>query len=304
MNTTGYLHPLYPKSLSEFGEPIELPTCKGWIIKRTITRTSEFDGMGCYPIFACQDWSALKKDLDMLEDQLVSVSLVTDPFGKYNQHDLTKCFKDVAKPYKEHFVVDLQKQPVDFVSTHHQRNVRKALERTNVEICSEPIKYLDEWVTLYANLIKRHNIQGLTKFSRNAFTKQLSIPGITAFRANVADKIAGMLLWYIQGNVAYYHLGAYTMDGYQKKVSFALFWSCIEYFSDVGVHWLSLGAGAGIQGKDDGLTRFKRGWATGTRTAYFCGRVFDYQKYNQILIMKQTQKLTEFFPAYRAGELF
>jgi len=301
MNTTGYLHPLYARSLSEFGEPLELPACKGWILKRSIAETSEFDGMGCYPIFACQDWSMLNKDLDAVGDRLVSLSLVTDPFGRYDQKDLARCFGSLARYYKEHFVVDLQKRPEDFVAAHHQRNVRKALQRVAVDVCAEPIKFLSEWVSLYDNLIKRHGITGMTRFSKDAFTKQLGTPGIIAFRAGLDDKTVGMLLWYIQGDVAYYHLGAYTMDGYQQKASFALFWRCMKYFSAVGVKWLSLGAGAGVQGDDVGLTRFKSGWATGTRTTYFCGRIFDHQRYNKITAMRQAQS-TEYFPAYRAGE--
>ncbi|MBK7653160.1 MAG: hypothetical protein IPJ20_23890 [Flammeovirgaceae bacterium] len=66
-----------------------------------------------------------------------------------------------------------------------------------------------------------------------------------------------MLLWYVQGNVGYYHLGAYSSEGYKLNVSFALFWTLLDYFSKEGLQWLSLGAGAGINGdENDGLTRF------------------------------------------------
>ena len=58
MNNLGYLHPMYAQSLIEYGTPLELPFSKGWILKRSIPGTNQFDGMGCYPIFACQDWSA------------------------------------------------------------------------------------------------------------------------------------------------------------------------------------------------------------------------------------------------------
>lgn len=302
MNNSGYLHSLYAHSLIEFGEPLELPASKGWILKRSVLGTSEFDGMGCYPIFSCQDWSGLGKDLDWVGSQLVSLSLVTDPFGRYNHQDLTNCFKNIARPYKEHFIVDLQRRPEEFVATHHQRNVQKALRMVNVEICTKPIIYLDEWISLYGNLIERHNIMGMTRFSRDAFAKQLSIPGIVACRAVVDAKTVGMLLWYVQGNVGYYHLGAYSPDGYKLNVSFALFWTLLDYFSKQGLQWLSLGAGAGSQGdENDGLTRFKRGWSTGVRTAYFCGRIFDHKKYQQIVASKGVTS-TKFFPAYRLGE--
>ena len=302
MNSSGYLHSLYSLSLIEFGEPLELPASKGWILKRPIFGTSEFDAMGCYPIFVCQDWSLLEKDLDWVGNQLVSLSLVTDPFGRYNPQKLIKCFKDIARPYKEHFVVDLQQRPEEFVAAHHQRNAHKALKRVNIEICTEPIKYLAEWVSLYNNLIERHNIKGITKFSRDAFAKQLIIPGIVAFRAIVDDQVIGMMLWYVQGDVGYYHLGAYSPDGYKLNASFALFWTLLGYFANAGLQWLSLGAGAGTQGdENDGLTRFKRGWATGTRTAYFCGRIFNPKKYQEIAEAKGNPQTT-FFPAYRFGE--
>jgi hypothetical protein len=81
-----------------------------------------------------------------------------------------------------------------------------------------------------------------------------------------------------------------------------LFWSSIKFFTDSGLKWLDLGAGAGIKkASDDGLSRFKRGWSTGTRTAYLCGQIFDSVKYKTIVATKGISN-TEYFPAYRTGE--
>jgi hypothetical protein len=171
-----------------------------------------------------------------------------------------------------------------------------------VEICPEPLQVLDEWCALYDHLIERHHIQGLTRFSREVFATQLTIPGLVVFRARVNGETAGMLLWYLHNEVGYYHLGAYNSIGYEQNASFALFWRLIEYFSDSGLKWLNLGAGAGsYHDGQDGLSRFKRGWSTGTRTAYFCGRIFDRQRYREILEQKNIPP-TDFFPAYRLGE--
>ena len=52
----------------------------------------------------------------------------------------------------------------------------------------------------------------------------------------------------------------------------------------------------------DGLSRFKRGWSTGTRTAYFCGRIFDHARYSEIMSV-EGGGTTDYFPAYRKGEL-
>jgi len=302
MNNSGYLHSLYAESLMDIGGPIELSASKGWILKRPVLETVAFDGMGCYPIFACQDWSVLEQDLDWLSDQLVCLSLVTDPFGQYNQSDLSRSFKDIARPYKEHFVVDLEQNPESFVAAHHQRNANKSLKNVNIEICPDPIQYLDDWISLYKNLIERHHIAGIARFSRDSFVKQLSVPGLVAFRADRDGETLGMLLWYIHGNVGYYHLGAYSSNGYKLNTSFALFWTALGYFAKAGLQWLSLGAGAGTNAdENDGLSRFKRGWSTGVKTAYFCGRIFNPKKYQEIIQVKQIPP-TRFFPAYRLGE--
>jgi len=299
---TGYMHPEYAESLMEFGTPRELPKCEGWILERQIPGFPYRDAMGCYPLFACRDGSQLHVDLEDIGNELVSLSLVTDPFGEYDAAYLHRCFKDLVIPFKEHFIIDLCRSIDTFVSSHHRRYARKALKDVYVERCQDPSQFLNEWVNLYANLIETHNIKGILAFSHSAFAKQLSVPGIVVFRAVYEETTVGMLLWYVQGEVGYYHLGASSDHGYELRASFALFWSAIEYFAANGLRWLNLGAGAGVESSGaDGLSRFKRGWSTGTRTAYFCGRIFDHARYSEIVKAKGIPA-TDYFPAYRKGE--
>jgi hypothetical protein len=299
---TGYMHANYAESFGEFGTPCALPRCGGTILVRQIPEFSYYDAMGCYPLFLCRDWSQLHTDLEGLDDELVSLALVTDPFGKYSPAYLHQCFKDVVIPFKTHFIVDLSCPLNTFVSSHHRRYARKSLRDIQIEECQEPLLFYDEWVNLYATLIERHTIRGIPAFSKKAFAKQLQTPGLVMFRAVHNETTIGMILWYIQEKVGYYHLAAYNETGYKLRASFALFWSAIEYFADRGLRWLNLGAGAGIGGNGtDGLSRFKQGWSTETRTAYFCGRIFNLQRYAEIV---QTKNIfgTSYFPAYRQGE--
>jgi len=129
-------------------------------------------------------------------------------------------------------------------------------------------------VNLYSTLVERHHIKGLAAFSRASFIKQ-SGAGIVVFRAVHNEATVGMLLWYVQGNRAYYHLGAYSPRGYELGASFALFDSAIRYFAGHELEWLNLGGSAGVTAGESGLDRFKRGWSTEVRPAYFCGRVLD-----------------------------
>jgi hypothetical protein len=298
---TGYMHPGYAESLAEFGTPRELPRCGGWVLERQIPGLPYRDAMGCYPLFACQDWSRLASDLDNIGDDLVSLALVTDPFGEYDETCLHRCFRDVVIPFKDHFIVDLRRPMNDIVSRHHRYYARKALKSLYVEECQEPTQFTDEWVALYANLIDRHNLKGIKAFSKRAFAKQLSTPGTVMLRAVHQDVVAGAQIWFVQGEVGYSHLTALSEAGYELGASYALYWFAIECVSDK-VRWLDLGAGAGAKSDGtDGLSRFKRGWSTGTRTAYFCGRIFDPERYTEIVKAKSIAA-TDYFPAYRKGE--
>lgn len=292
---SGYLHRAYAESLSEFGRPLSLPQCRGWLLERVIPNTDVTDAMGCYPLFACENWAALKTDLESLD--LVSVSVVTDPFGDYDLDFLNQCFPELVKPFKDHFVTDLSQPFESFAHPHHLRNAENALRRLEVERCVQPLDFLEDWTRLYQTLIERHAITGITRFSKESFAKQLAVPGIVAFRAVESGQTVGMLLWYLQEDRAYYHLGAYSPRGYETGASFALFDRALRYFCSQEIKWLNLGAAAGSVNTDSGLARFKKGWSNGVRTAYFCGRIFDRRKYEQLAAGH-----TDYFPAYRAGE--
>jgi len=299
----GYLHPDYAQSLAEFGNPQELPCSGGWVLVQDIPGFPYIDARGCYPLFACRDWSQLSTDLKKIPAEWVTLSLVTDPFGEYDQSYLQECFPDFVTPFKEHFVVDLCRPINTIVSGHHRRNARKAFCKLSVSKSKDVSQLVDEWVGLYSVLIERHKIKGISAFSRTAFMQQLKVPGLTAFRAMEKETTVGMVLWYVQGQVGYYHLGAYTPFGYKLGASFALFWSAIEYFAASGLKWLNLGAGAGVKNDGlDGLSAFKRGWSTRTKTAYLCGRIFNRTRYEEILKAKGVSA-GNYFPAYRKGEL-
>jgi hypothetical protein len=298
---TGYANADYAASLAEFGSPHLLAASGGWILERSIPDTPNRDAMGCYPLFACRDWSRLRDDIENLSEELVSVVLVTDPFGDYTVESLHHIFKDLVVPFKEHFTVDLAATQETFVHPHHRRNARKALEVISVEKCSAADS-INEWISLYANLVARHEIRGIARFSDSSFALQSKVPGAVMLRATHEGHTVGMTWWFVSGSVAYYHLGAYSDTGYELRASFALFWRAIELFREAGLRWLDLGAGAGLANDPrDGLSRFKKGWSTETRTAYLCGRTLDHSRYSAIVQAKGVAP-TDYFPAYRKGE--
>jgi GNAT acetyltransferase-like protein len=296
----GYAHPRYAESLSEFGQPLRLQHSRGSLLRRRIRGSDAEDAMGCYPLFACGDWEGLSSDLDRLEG-LVTVTLVTDPFGDFDVRLLRKVFPDLATPFKEHFVLDLAGARFATISRHHQRYVRASLRKVKIELCQPPSAWIDAWCDLYRDLSTRHGLHGIRAFSRKAFELQLETPGMVAFRAMVADRVVGMHLWFHAGEVCHSHLIACSADGRRLRAAFAMHWTAVEHFTPVA-RWLNLGGAAGTTtGVDDGLVRFKRGWSSTTRQTFLCGRILDPSKY-RALTMDGDGKSAGYFPAYRRGE--
>jgi hypothetical protein len=294
---TGYQHPSYAAAFSEFATPIALEESGGWLLRRTIPGSGRFDATGCYPLFSCRNWQGLSADLDRLRNELVSVVIVADPFGNHDPALLHSCF-DMVRAYKHHYVIDCERLPEGMTSSRTHRTIAKrALRVLDVEVCSEPACFIDDWERLFEVLVRRHSICGMQRFSRASFEQQLRVPGMTMFRASCEGRTVGLDLWYVQGDCAQGHLAAFDETGYALHASYATKWRLIEHFRD-RVRWINLGGGRSASG-DDGLSRFKRGWATGARQAWLCGRVLQPETYSDLV---STRSMSGYFPAYRDGD--
>lgn len=254
--------------------------------------------MGPYPIFCAPRWEGLAADLDDLRDTLVSVVLVADPFGP-DCGRLERTFDRVV-PFKSHYVADLSRPLAEIVRRSHRDTVRRALRNTSVVVCNEPAELLDTWMAMYTPLVARHGVTGIRAFSRQAFAEQLAVPGLTAFVARAGEEIVGMDLWFQQGDVVQGYLAACSETGYRLRAMYAMKWVMLEHFRGRAA-WVDFGGAAGLRDAQDGLTRFKSGWATGTRLAYLCARILQPRAYADLARASRLEGST-YLPAYRAGE--
>jgi hypothetical protein len=297
----GYAHPLYCHSLKEFGELRELPNCGGWVLVRPIPGTPYKDAMGCYPFFDCRNWKKLHDDMEQIGSDLVSLVLVTDPFSGVAPSYLEHSF-DLVKPFKTHYVTDLRYPLESIVDRGHRYYARKSLKIMDVEVCRQPAQYLDEWIRLYDNLIRKYNIKGIGAFSHKCFEIQLNIPGMVMVLGRCEGEIVGATLVLVGDRVAYAHLSAYTNRGYMINASYGIYWTILSYMAEQGIRDYDSGGIPGIT--DDpihGLNQFKRGWSNDKRMVYLCGRVLHREKYESICQQYQIANV-DYFPAYRAGD--
>lgn len=294
----GYLAPAYAEALAEFGTLLHMPRSGGYLLRRQIPGTAQDDAMGLYPLFCCNDWNALGDDLAALDPGIVSAVLVPDPFGDYAPDLLADTF-DVVRPYSERYVAKLDVPTARLVSTHHRKCAAKGLAQLQVETCARPQDHLDEWLALYKQIRQRHRITDIRAFSTESFRRQLRVPGLAMFRARHEGRTVAIHLWMTQGRCAYGHLAGHDKAAYGLNAAYALYWHALESFRGT-VELVDLGATTGDDARArDGLAYFKKGWATGTRMSYICGRVLKADAYAALTARMHPQP-TGYFPAYRA----
>jgi hypothetical protein len=253
------------------------------------------DAAGPYPRTPIAAGADLAAGLDVLRTRgLVSVVLVPDPFASPEPETLARGF-EVCRPFKTHFAVD-RRRGDPWPSKSHLYKIRRAQRRCEVERISLTAA-LEDWLRLYGELSARHAIAGPARFSADHFRALAADPAFVAFAAKVDGRIAAMGLWFARDGVAVYHLGASDADGYAAGASYAIFAAAFEHFGDAGC--IDLGGAAGlVDDPNDGLARFKQGFANTLATAWLCGSVLDQAAYARLTAGRAP---TAYFPAYRAG---
>ncbi len=293
-----YSSAAYAQSMRHVGEPLPLAGCGGWVLERRIPGSQGFDATGCYPLFDCRDWRRLGDDLqELARRQLVSLTLVAEPFAELPA-ELREQFV-VMRPFKPHYVAELELTAPRIASTHHRYEARRALRRIEVDVRWQPVDLLHEWMTLYSQLVVRHRIRGPRQFPAESFRRLFALDQVCLMRAVHCGVTVGAQIFVLHGDVAHAHLAAFTSDGYRLGASYALDWHAIGTLGRQA-RWIDWGGKAGIDSGDDGLVRYKRGWASGQRAAWLLGAVLDRSAYAGLAAFHP--QAGEFFPAYRAGE--
>jgi hypothetical protein len=288
---SGYADPAYARAQTHLGTPVQLPASGVTLLRRPAPVGHDLSAP--YPLLRCERWRELAEDLSRVDDALCAVA-VTDPFSDPGPATLQAAFPDLVRPWKHHHVVTLDGDGPR-VSSHHRRNLRKAtvtVTRVHAPDAAGPL------VELYACLAQRHRITGPAAFPPASLAAQLQVHGARAWLAHHDGAEVGIVVAYVDGRHAWYHLGAASPAGYAAGAMYALFDRMLRDLADEGAAAVDLGAGAGTGTPSAGLERFKRGWADHSLPTHLVGRVIDRSGYRRACERTGTSA-SGWFPAYR-----
>jgi hypothetical protein len=291
-----YARAAYAAALAsaERGRILAVPEWPGHVVLRPIGATGLADVAGPYPRTPFGARCDLAGGLDRLRGSgAVTAVIVPDPLSAPPPAALAAAFEH-CRPFKTHFVAD-RHAAGEWPSRHHRAKIRKA--RAAVQVARVDLaRTIDDWNRLYAGLAERHMIAGAAAFAPAYVQTMADDPSYEVFAARQDGRIVAMAIWFAHDGVAVYHLGASDEAGYAVGASYALFDAAFDHFDFA--ERFDLGGAAGIDpSPDDGLARFKQGFANSTATAYVCGAVLDAAAYERL---GSGRADAGFFPAYRA----
>lgn len=301
MNTAlGYASPAYAHTCAHQGMPRTFPRSGVTALVRAFEPAlGAADACAPYPLLRTAEWRALAADLAASSDLLSFVGVI-DPLATPAPGVLDDVFPDHLVAFKTHAVAHFDaRTPLAHVHPEHRRKARRAARRLDIDVAADPSALAADWVRLYSALRAHHGFTGAADFPPAALAEQLALPGMMAVVAREQGDVVSMSLWFVDGGEAHYHLGASDARGYAAQASYGTFARAFETLAARGVEVVGLGGAAGDHDRDDGLARFKHGWANGERTAWLGGRVLDAERYARL---GGGADETDYFPAYRARQ--
>ena len=288
----------YANTLAHVGRPQFVASWQSYVLLRQFRGHTE-DAIGPYPLTCIAPGSDIGSGLASLREVgAVSVTIVVDGLLGPASSDLHEAFP-IARPFKTHYVFD-PNVAAYVPSKHHSYEIRRANQRSVEVKVVELEGILDAWVSLYDELVSHRAIKGTQCFSRDSFAALARCHGLCTVAAYIGQELVSCHLWFRYGGHVWSHLAATSALGYETGAAYAVYDYSIRTFSG---NVINLGGTAGNDdAPDNGLVRFKAGFANRKQQAFLCGVVLDAEAYRS-LCDERGPATDNYFPAYRSPQL-
>ena len=286
----------FAETLAHIGTPLYVEAWGTHVLVRDCGEGLK-DAIGPYPRACLAEGADLVAGVDQLRSSgLVSIALAIDCLTTPAPDRLERAF-DLVRPFKTHYVVDTATAAY-LPSRHHRQELRRTARRGVQARIVSPVEIFDDWVALYEDLVARHPVAEMARFSRASFAKLVGCDGLVAVGAFLADRLVSCHLWFAHDHFAWSHLAATSDLGYATGASYAVYDFSIQHFHR---RLIDLGGTPGSSDESStGLARFKSGFSNATRTAYLTGSVLDHAAYARLCGRIQRPDQDAYFPAYRS----
>lgn len=226
----------------------------------------------------------------------VSLTLVSDPFFGPRIERLTEAF-DIVRPLKTLFVNNPNRKLK--LGEQHRRNTNKALAVCTVSR-ADLAKNAELCASIYTDFAVARGFVASRLFPVEHFRRLALVPGAELHLVEVGTDVVGFHIWMMHSGVVYSHLTALTAEGRARRGGYALSMFALDAFRNHDK--IVFGGSAGVTDTpNDGLARFKSGFANETAESILCGKIVRPDDYRALSgeITDDQQSGAGFFPKYR-----
>lgn len=181
------------------------------------------------------------------------------------------------------------------------RNVIRKADKAGVEIYwGRNPKLFEKFIDMYKATMDKDNAIDYYYFNKE-FYKSVLVDlkyNSLMFYAVLDEKIIAMSMILFSNRKMHYHLSA----SYREYLTYAptnlLLYEAACWGSENGLDFFHLGGGLG--GKEDNLFKFKKAFYNNSNTKFAIGKkIFDKEKYKELINIRSLDERTSFFPGYR-----
>ena len=223
-------------------------------------------------------------------------------------HPILNNYRDIAQAYNvvrlgNTVAMDLSNPDEIWNNiTSKNRNVIRKAEKSGVEIgLGNSENLFDAFRVVYDKTMDRDNADRYYYFDKDFYTAiRDGLNGnSTVFYAKNADGeiIAASIILFCNGKLTY-HLSGSKAEYRSLAPTNLLLYKAALWGCQNGCKTFHLGGGVGS--REDNLFKFKRAFYKGELTEFHIGKkIFDTDKYNKLLALRESREATAFFPEYR-----
>ncbi len=295
--TTGYQHPGYARSFSGNAQIKRLEHSGGWLLRRPVNNQGIEDLCNAYPMFVGDNVTALAVDLAAMDHtQVASIILRSDPFDDYSITGGLPGF-DIVRPFKHHYIASLERPWRSFVRKSSRKVAARVRQQFEFSCVPQPSTRAHTLWQLHQLMLEK---QGANKalWTSEIIAAQLVLPGVTVFEVSDTTQTHAIACFMAVADRVYAHLLGVTEEGRAQNIIHGIYAYALDYFRDQA-RYIDFGSNAGLaDDPEDGLSCFKQGWCSETRTSYLCGKILNPSLYTELCYQHGVSSAT-FFPAYR-----
>lgn len=317
----GYFSTEYGNSFSEFGNYYRLPNSETGVLSRVIPISIEddtipFDLQGLYPVVIPYDMAGLLPDvMRSLDREFVSLTAVIDPFNAFhyfpNAPEINLGGPLNAYRFKPHVIVNVSSgKPREDYSKHHFDRVKKAWKKNpEIYFSDSPSLAAVAWWEMQSELNRKKDITGIKAMSEDMINQQVKVKGLEVVMAYIGNELAGISTWMVHKGTAYSHTTAMTELGRKYMVGYSMYDFAIHNLNEKYPELSAISLGSyfsvpKIKYKTvNGLDYFKQGWSSTRLYSYLLTAILNQRLYDKLCKASDTEGVTDYFPAYRNGEL-